>query len=279
MTAPNGVWTYRSFANFAPITGDFNRIAIWEAELMLQEIAGSNAFYGHIGNRVDPVPENHPYLTVKGRSYSGDPRRVTFRALGVPGTAFDGWIYDYDGYISPVWLNGIEQVPTITGTVIRTAPHGTAPAGEVFSFYAVKQPFTEARSIASQDPDRPRISLPDSVLDMLASERHRLHHQIWHASRNSWPRLTAARRTKLRDLNWQPGPKDAERQATASDRLTNGSGEDFLYMHRRMVEMVRAEFDFSPWRRLPAPGLPSSFAPGFPADRVGNPDGFAIPDA
>ncbi len=281
MTIPDGVWTYRSLSDNPGMTGDFNNVAIWEAELMIETIAGSSEFHGHIGGRPDVVPADHPYLTVTGRSHGGDPRRVTFRGLGVPGTEFDGWIYDYDGYVSPVWLGGVGQVPAITGTVTRTVRHGTAPAGEVFSFYAVRQPFAEPRGITSEVPQLglARVALPDTIRDMLASERHRLHHQIWHAARNRWARLSDARRDRLRDLGWQPGPKSAERLALGPGMWTNGSGEDFLYMHRRMIAMVQAEFPFSRWGRLPSPGLPSSFRPGFPKDRVGNPDGWAVPEA
>lgn len=41
--------------------------------------------------------------------------------------------------------------------------------------------------------------------------------------------------------------------------LTNGAGEDFLYMHRRMIQMVKDVYDTSgvsspdSWKRLPLP--------------------------
>jgi hypothetical protein len=36
--------------------------------------------------------------------------------------------------------NGVNQVPALVGSVIRAEPHGSAPAGYVASFIAVKQP-------------------------------------------------------------------------------------------------------------------------------------------
>jgi hypothetical protein len=51
------------------------------------------------------------------------------------------WVYDYVGYLVPIWPNGVEQRPAIVGSVIRTVPHssGQAKAGYVASFIAVKQ--------------------------------------------------------------------------------------------------------------------------------------------
>jgi len=42
------------------------------------------------------------------------------------------------------WPNGIDQVPAIVGTIVRTIPHssgsgGVAPAGVVAQWIAVKQ--------------------------------------------------------------------------------------------------------------------------------------------
>ena len=62
--------------------------------------------------------------------------------------AVDGgeeWIYDYIGWLVPVWPNSNAQLEraAMVGSVVRTVPHssngGTAPAGVVASFYAVKQ--------------------------------------------------------------------------------------------------------------------------------------------
>jgi hypothetical protein len=56
---------------------------------------------------------------------------------GVPGTATDKWIYDYFGMIDPVWPNAVAQIPTITGSVIRTVDHGSSKAGATATFYMV----------------------------------------------------------------------------------------------------------------------------------------------
>ncbi len=59
---------------------------------------------------------------------------------GRPNTPTAGWEYDYYGYLGFQWPNGVNQVPSLVGTVIRAKPHGNAPAGFVASFIAVKQP-------------------------------------------------------------------------------------------------------------------------------------------
>ena len=50
------------------------------------------------------------------------------------------WIYDYIGWLVPTWPNSTasQQRPAIVGSVTRTIQHGTAPAGVVASFYAVR---------------------------------------------------------------------------------------------------------------------------------------------
>jgi len=81
-----------------------------------------------------------------------DARAVEVLADGSPGASFQGkgtvdgelWIYDYECYLVPHWPNGVDQVPALVGSVVRTIPHsggqpGTvSPAGVVASFYAVK---------------------------------------------------------------------------------------------------------------------------------------------
>ena len=64
---------------------------------------------------------------------------VELYGTGRPGTPTDNWEYDYKATTTPKWSNGIDQIPTLVGTVIRAKPHGTAKAGLVASFIAIKQ--------------------------------------------------------------------------------------------------------------------------------------------
>jgi hypothetical protein len=58
---------------------------------------------------------------------------------GRAGTSTAMLFYDYDGWLTSSWPNGVDQRPRIVGSVIRVKPHDGAPAGYVASFIAVKQ--------------------------------------------------------------------------------------------------------------------------------------------
>jgi hypothetical protein len=83
-------------------------------------------------------------LTLHGSRTYGYPSQVQFRGKGIVGGA--EWIYDYIGWLVPVWPNSTESLQTaaIVGSVTRTIAHPTsdgksvAPAGVVASFYAVR---------------------------------------------------------------------------------------------------------------------------------------------
>ena len=64
---------------------------------------------------------------------------LTITGTGREGTATAKWVYQYLGYVVPDWAEGVNQVPAIVGTVIRTIPHGSGQAGVVVSFVALKQ--------------------------------------------------------------------------------------------------------------------------------------------
>jgi hypothetical protein len=265
-----GVWVYRSMGNSQSYVEDFNKLKVWEAELSL-DVDGSGRIYGLLGERPAKAADNEPYLTVEGEVRDGNPVTVRWRAKGVPGSDFDGWVYDYLGFISPDWADATRSRLTMTGTVTRTVPHGNAPAGSVFSFYAVRREFVEPRTV---------IPLEKAVIAMMASSEHRHHHALWHASRDEWSSLSDTKKEALRALGWQPGLKGSERPSLSRDRLTNGSGEDFLYMHRRMVADVRKlDGSVQSWRRVPLPSFPVTFARDFTKEMAGNPDGNALPNA
>ncbi len=266
----NGVWVYRSLLNNPNEVSDFNKLTVWEAELSFG-ITDDGRIFGFLGERPIETKGDEPYLNIEGSVQEDDPTRVSWRAIGKPGSPFAGWIYDYVGYLMPTWSDAKRPRAVIAGTVTRTVAHGTAPAGSVFSFYAVKKDFVEPRLC---------IPLAKPVIDMMASAEHRYHHALWHASRDEWAGLSPAKRTSLQSLGWQPGPLNSERASIGPGRLNNGSGEDFLYMHRRMVRDVRSlDPKVTSWSRVPQPIFPTSFDAGTKKESVGNLDGNALADA
>ncbi|MFI9724068.1 hypothetical protein ACIHFE_31240 [Streptomyces sp. NPDC052396] len=122
-------------------------------------------------------------------------------------------------------------------------------------------------------------SLPRPVIDAMAARAMRMHHMLWHISRNEWAGLSPGRRQVFRDHGWDP-PRPALTGGDAPrPELDNGSGEDFLYMHRQMIAGVNAILArladpryprVRGWRVIPAPGdtgypVPPAFeVPGDP---------------
>ncbi len=72
--------------------------------------------------------------------------------------------------------------------------------------------------------------IPAALAERLASRRMRMYHALWHFVRNrpSWEGLPGAERQDLIDRGWEPPRFEDEA----------GAGIDFLFMHRRMIEMV-----------------------------------------
>lgn len=280
-----GPWVYRSFYNIPDYVEDFNKIALAEAEVTFEAYAESGEIRGQMAFRSTPEPKKEDArLTIKGSVQSGAPSTIHLLGVGVPGTEAEGWQYEQFGYLVPSWPSGVHQVPAIVGMVTRRVPHsdghgGIRPAGFVGSFIAVKRPIPEPREV---------IPIPSMVLNMLASRRHRLHHAVWHAVRNMWPLISDRKKDAIRKLNWQPGDPSNERPA-AVDRVpftANGSGEDFLFMHRKMIAMVQnhlksmGEKPIKSWPMIPPPG-PVSVEPDYSHSPAvlpppGNPDGFAV---
>src|SRR5688572_24822608 len=94
----------------------------------------------------------------------------------------------------------------------------------------------------------------------MASRGHRLHHYLWHQSRNNWHRFNDATRAALKKLQWAP-PRPSQ-LADMTILTGNGSGEDFLFMHRGMVREaneILVQAGAAPnqlvngWARLPEP--------------------------
>ena len=131
-----GQWTYRSLLNDPDINEDFDKLEFGRGTIEIQE-AGANALGGTIGG---PGWS----LALHGSFGFGSPMQVRFQGKGLVGGEL--WIYDYIGWLVPVWPNSDAslQRAAIVGSVVRTIPHssgdgGTAPAGVVASFYAVNE--------------------------------------------------------------------------------------------------------------------------------------------
>ena len=127
-----GTWTYLSLLNDPDMATAFNDLEFGRAHIDIAQ-----APMGVLQGRIYGPGWS---LTLNGSVNYGNPYTLRFQGRGV--VAGEEWIYDYLGYATPPWPNGVDQRPAITGSVVRTVPHasgggGTSPAGVVCSFYAV----------------------------------------------------------------------------------------------------------------------------------------------
>lgn len=130
-----GTWTYRSLLNTADVDTDFDALEFGRGTIELTAPA-PDTLGGTIGG---PGWS----LDLHGSLANGSPAQVRFQGKGVVGG--EEWIYDYIGWLVPVWPSSTAELQTaaIVGSVTRTIPHsssggGTSPAGVVASFYAVR---------------------------------------------------------------------------------------------------------------------------------------------
>ena len=131
-----GTWTYRSLLNDPDINTDLDKLLFGQGNLVIQE-AAPQLLTGTIGG-------DGWSLALHGSREYGSPMKVRFQGKGL--VSGSEWIYDYIGWLVPVWPNSDSslQRAAIVGSVTRTIPHpssggGTSPAGVVASFYAVRQ--------------------------------------------------------------------------------------------------------------------------------------------
>lgn len=101
----------------------------------------------------------------------------------------------------------------------------------------------------------------------------RLHYYLWHRLRNTWQRLSEDERRCVRDINPEWVPPRPALDAALRPLRDNCSGEDFLFMHRRMIAfanrlLARCGDASYPrvegWRRVPTPDDADFPVPEFP---------------
>ena len=126
----SGTYVYRSLVNNKDIQTDFNDLEFGRGIMTFTQTDGV------IKGTFD-MGEGYK-MTMEGTVYSDDKHSfLRMTGNGIPGTATDKWIYDYFGMIDPIWPDAVAQTPTITGSVIRSADHGSSKAGVTATFYMV----------------------------------------------------------------------------------------------------------------------------------------------
>lgn len=132
-----GTWTYRSFYNEPDGSVDLSKLEFGSGTLKITAES-----YTTVGGTIGGQGWS---LNLHGSFGYGSPMQIRFQGKGVVGPA--EWIYDYIGWLAPVWpnSNATLQRAAIVGSIVRTVPHqsedGTGPihpAGVVASWYAVR---------------------------------------------------------------------------------------------------------------------------------------------
>lgn len=133
-----GTWTYRSFLNDpAPVGNDAAKL---EALLFAEGVwtvkdAPATVFAGELSFGPGNVMDLNGVVST---AHDGVTPHAHIVGKGRPGTSTEHLFYDYDGSLTEQWPNGVNQLPAITGSVIRVKPHDGNPAGLVASFIAVR---------------------------------------------------------------------------------------------------------------------------------------------
>jgi len=258
-----GYYTYRSFLNTEQPVEDFNKIRFAEAEVFLR-VGDDGSVSGTLAFPAGPASPRQSFMDLSGSVTSWKPLRLRFTGQGRVDSAIADFTYEYDCILLPEWPAAKPpQRFALAGTVLRAKDHGTAKAGVTASFVAVKRDIVEPRDV-------PGSGLIPEAVAMLASRAHRLRHTVWHTVRDPgvwWhEQMTAEDREYIRARGWflddPPFRRDVASPTGFTLDLTNGAGEDFLYMHRRMIAMVKAVYEAAKqpppqaWTTLPGPATP-----------------------
>ncbi|HEU4407726.1 MAG TPA: hypothetical protein VFS43_20850 [Polyangiaceae bacterium] len=251
-----GYYTYRSFLNQPAPADDFNKIRFGEGELFLY-VAPNGAARGTLAFPADAVSGEKDFMDITGRVTAWSPPTLELEGVGRAGTGTDAFDYKYQGTWAPAFSEAVGQRPAFTGTVVRAKPHGSAAAGVTASFVAVKRDFLPPREI-------PGVALIPEAVQMLSSRRHRLQHAVWHTVRTRWQALKGDAKAvaEIEKRGWWP--KRPPFLDTRALDLEHGAGEDFLFMHRKMILMLRDVYARAGkpapqgWSALPAADVPQT---------------------
>lgn len=120
----NGLWKYRSYLN------DAAQSLFGEGDMQLSANDQDQSVTGTLN--MDGL-----MMDLKGTALDAY-TSIHLKGFGRDGTPTAGWKYDYQFALAYRWPNGVNQVPSFVGSVIRVVPHGKAAAGVVASAIAVR---------------------------------------------------------------------------------------------------------------------------------------------
>lgn len=258
-----GIWDIRFEGSQAGLDG----LPQHGLELFLDIAQRGRGLRGCLDTAQQLRGEAEPRYRVIGDLVSPDASQLYWRLIDRQ-SANGAPAYELAVTFDEVWADfGNAGSGTLSGRILRLdRPLGLLELDN--RFVARKRLFPEARE---------RVGLNPPLLAWLISPEHRLFHQLWHASRDKWHKLSKDQQDALRGIGWQPGPRGNERDARGPRKDRNGSGIDFFFMHRHMLGTARSMQDLPSWSSFPMP------QPELERDRQGfaryfdNHDGTALP--
>ncbi|CAH0255646.1 hypothetical protein ABH908_004373 [Pseudomonas frederiksbergensis] len=258
-----GIWDIRFEGSQAGLDG----LPQHGLELFLDIAQRGRGLRGCLDTAQQLRGEAEPRYRVIGDLVSPDASQLYWRLIDRQ-SANGAPAYELAVTLDEVWADfGNAGSGTLSGRILRLdRPLGLLELDN--RFVARKRLFPEARE---------RVGLNPPLLAWLISPEHRLFHQLWHATRDKWHKLSKEQQGALRGIGWQPGPRGNERDARGPRKDRNGSGIDFFFMHRHMLGTARSMQDLPSWSSFPMP------QPELERDRQGfaryfdNHDGSALP--
>lgn len=267
-----GIWDISFIGKDAKLPG----LPLEGAELILDIGPTGRSLRGYIGLPETLRGDGDAEYRVVGDLINANSSKISWRVVRSHSSTGEGNIggmpcHEFTALWDELWLQwGVADGGTLSGNVRNLDRSPKLPELD-FAFVAKKRVFPEARE---------RVALKEELLTWLISPEHRLFHQLWHASRDKWHEFPEEKRNALRMLGWQPGEVYKERDARGKKKHLNGSGEDFLFMHRDMVVKARKlQPGLISWAQLPQPApYAERDCPGF-IRYFENHDGCSVPPA
>jgi len=111
--------------------------------------------------------------------------------------------------------------------------------------------FTDDRARCPGWSDSISPSQKEVIENTMAEHGHRLHHLLWHATRNGWAELAEGERRAVQTLSSEWG-----RNAPLCEK-NSAAGEEFLLMHHEMIDTLRVRLAerglpcIRAWERIP----------------------------
>jgi len=133
----NGTWTYRSLLNATNVNADFDSLEFAAAAMILSAKDDDPVVKGQIYWMNDSVNAQGDTINFKqglnitGKYYYNDTTMCFFlEGFGADSLVTTGWQYNYQGYVVPMWPEGINQAKTLVGSVVRVKKHSCNPQGD-----------------------------------------------------------------------------------------------------------------------------------------------------